>query len=69
MSLVLLAISSKWLPDVLVSVYPHNELGMKVVEKSGMSVKSLIQKSYTFQKQQCSDREMKGVEGDAGNQK
>ena len=30
---------------------------LSVVEKSGMSVKSLIQKSDPFQKQQCSDSE------------
>ena len=32
-------------------------VGMKVVEKSGMSVKSMVQKTDPFQRQYCSDRD------------
>ena len=44
-------------------------VGMKVVEKAGMSVKSMVQKSDPFQRQHCSDREnckVSRVEGSRG---
>ena len=51
------------------AVVSECRVGMKVVEKSGMSVKSIVQKSDPFQRQYCGDREncmVCSVEGSKG---